>query len=133
VTQGAAPYFGTYSRKNRRQDQMLDDTTSATQERRDAGEQGRLEIYCACICIHQYKHPVAFTLFPADRPGVHSPVGRRSKAPRRVGADIARARPVGWLRLVAGGVCGVVRPGRLASAGQGSLRSAGDLCVTGYR
>ena len=67
------------------------------------------------------------------RPGVHSPAGRRSKAPRRAGADIARALPVGWLRLVTAGVCGVVRPGRLASAGQRSLRSAGDLCVAGYR
>src|SRR5450755_2747531 len=34
------------------------------------------------------------------RPDVHSPVDRRSKAPRRAGADIVRALPVGWLRLV---------------------------------
>jgi hypothetical protein len=31
------------------------------------------------------------------------------------------------------GVCGVVLPGRLAAAGQRSWRSAGDLCVAGYR
>ena len=53
------------------------------------------------------------------RPGVHSPVDRRSKAPRRAGADIARALPVGWLRPVTAGVCGVVLPGRLALAGSG--------------
>jgi hypothetical protein len=58
---------------------------------------------------------------------------RRSKAPRRAGADIARALPVGWPRPVTAGVCGVVLPGRLAPAGQRSLRSVGDLCVAGYR
>jgi hypothetical protein len=64
---------------------------------------------------------------------VHSPVDRRSKAPRRAGADIVRALPVGWLRPVTAGVCGVVLPGRLAPAGQRSLRSVGVLCVAGYR
>jgi hypothetical protein len=31
------------------------------------------------------------------------------------------------------GVCDVVLPGRLAPAGQRSLRSVGDLCGAGYR
>jgi hypothetical protein len=69
----------------------------------------------------------------AGRPGVHSPVDRRREAPRRAGAGIARALPVGWLQVVTAGVCGVVLPGRLAPAGQRSLRSGGDLCVAGYR
>ena len=62
------------------------------------------------------------------RPGVHSPVDRRSEAPRRGGADITRALRVGWLRPVSAGVCGVVLPGRLAPAGQRPLRSVRDLC-----
>ena len=58
-----------------------------------------------------------------------------ARRPRRAGADIARALPVGWLRPVTAGVCGVVLAGRLAPAGQRSSRSAGDLCVaaTGRR
>jgi hypothetical protein len=56
------------------------------------------------------------------------PVGRRSKALRRAGVGIACALPVGWLRLVTAGVCGVVLPGRLAPAGQRSLRPVRDLC-----
>ena len=68
-----------------------------------------------------------------NRPGVHSPVDRRSTAPRRAGADIARALPVGWPRPVTAGGLWVVLPGRLARGGQRSLRPVGVLCVAGYR
>lgn len=51
--------------------------------------------------------------------------GRRLAAPGRM-----LRVPSLW---AAAGVCGVVLPGRLARAGQRSLRSVGDLCVAGYR
>jgi len=56
--------------------------------------------------------------------------GRRLAVPGRISGVPS---PVGWLRPVTAGVCGVVLPGRLARAGQRSLRPAGDLCVAGYR
>jgi hypothetical protein len=103
----------------------------------------RYEAQCFSVLEpHDHLHIKQIRMFPGTarrrsgapgRPGVHSRVDRRSKAPRRAGADIARALPVGWPRLVTAGVCGVVLPGRLARAGQRCLRSAGDLCVAGYR
>jgi hypothetical protein len=73
------------------------------------------------------------SIWSPDRPDVHTPVDRRSKAPRRAGADIARALPVDWPRSVTAGVCGLVLPGRLAPAGQDVFAPGGDLCVAGYR
>ena len=59
-------------------------------------------------------------------------VDRRSKAPRRGKADIVRALTAGWPSLVTAGVCGVVLAGRLALAGQWSIRTCA-VRASGYR
>ena len=66
-------------------------------------------------------------MFPA-RPDAHTPVDRRSKVSRRVGADIVRALSLCWPTAGEGWVWGVVRPGRLALAGQWFLRAVRGLC-----